>query len=99
MADDGLSKADADQLQLLSIFHYVVAGIQALFGCAPILHFLAGVFMLFVAGLSGKHGSGVPAAIVGGVFIGFAGVWMLVCWALAGCVVAAGRSLAQRKRH
>jgi hypothetical protein len=99
MADDRLSKADAEQLQALSIFHYVVAGMQALFGCFPILHFLAGTFMVFGAGLSGKNGSGIPVAIVGGFFMAFAGAWMLVCWTLATCVVVAGRSLALRRRH
>jgi hypothetical protein len=98
MADDRLLQADAEQLRILSICHYVVAGMQALFGCTPIFHFLAGAFMLFGPGLSGKSGNG-GAAIVGGFFMTFAGLWMLVCWTLATCVVIAGRNLIERKHH
>jgi hypothetical protein len=63
------------------------------------LHFLAGAFMLFGPGLSGKNGSGVPAAIVGGFFMTFAGLWMLVCWTFSACVVIAGRNLMGRRHH
>ena len=34
---------DLEHLRLLSIFHYVVAGMAAFFACFPILHFLMGV--------------------------------------------------------
>jgi hypothetical protein len=32
-----------EQLRLLSIFHYVVAGLSALFACIPIIHLALGL--------------------------------------------------------
>ncbi|MEM8932494.1 MAG: hypothetical protein AAGE94_15030, partial [Acidobacteriota bacterium] len=37
---------DASHLELLSIFHYVVAAIAALFGLFPVLHLIIGVSMV-----------------------------------------------------
>lgn len=34
-------------LRLLSIFHYVLAGISALFACIPLLHIILGIMMVF----------------------------------------------------
>jgi hypothetical protein len=38
---------DAEYLKLLTIFHYVVAGMMALWGSFPIIHFLVGLALLF----------------------------------------------------
>jgi hypothetical protein len=38
--------ADEEHLSLLSIFHYVVAGLGALFSLIPVMHILMGVGML-----------------------------------------------------
>jgi hypothetical protein len=38
---------DRHYLQLLSVFHYVVAGLTALFGCVPIFHLGIGLSLLF----------------------------------------------------
>jgi len=43
---------DEEHLRLLSIFHYVVAGLTALFACFPIIYVIIGVAML-VGGLDG----------------------------------------------
>ena len=37
---------DLQHLRLLSIFHYVVAGIIALFGLFPVFHVVFGILML-----------------------------------------------------
>jgi hypothetical protein len=94
-----LSAQDAEHLRLLSIFHYVVGGLQALFACFPILHLLIGAFLVFGPGLHGHSGERLPTALMGSFFMIFAGAWMLVGWTLAVCMVVAGRSLAQRRRH
>jgi hypothetical protein len=99
VADDPVATQDAEYLRLLSIFHYVVAGMQALFASVPIFHFLAGAFMVFGLGVLGHGGERLPGTLVGGFFMAFAGTWMLIGWSLAVCVVVAGRSLAQRKRY
>lgn len=38
---------DRHYLQLLTIFHYVAAGVTALFGCVPIFHLGVGLSLLF----------------------------------------------------
>ena len=87
---------DAEHLRILSILYYVVAGVTALFGCFPILHFVMGAAMLFGSLASEEKG---PPALVGGFFMGFAVLWIGLSWTLAAGLVVAGRSLAQRRRY
>lgn len=39
-------KEDLEHLRLLSIFHYVVAGLSGLAACFPIIHLAIGISML-----------------------------------------------------
>ena len=95
---DTLSREDAEQLRLLSIGHYVVAGLQALFGLFPVIHLAIGIWMLASPELR-QDKDGPPAALVGGFFIGFALLWMLIAWTMAVLLVVAGRNLAARRRR
>jgi hypothetical protein len=97
--DDTQKQQDAEHLRLLSIFHYVVAGMQVLFASFPIIHFVIGAAMVFGPGSFGSKSGEAPPAAVGWFFMLFAGAWMLVGWTLAACMVVAGRSLAQRRRY
>jgi len=94
----GLSEQDAEHLRLLSVFHYVVAGMMALFASFPILHLVIGLSMVF-----GKFGQetkgGPPPELFGWFFVLFAGAWMLVGWTIAVCLVLAARYLRQRRRY
>ncbi len=87
---------DAEHLKLLAIFHYVVAGLGALFACIPIVHLVIGIMMV-----NGKLGDGAkpPPPELGWVFIGIAVMAMLLGWASAAGLAYAGRCLAQRKRY
>src|SRR4249919_912743 len=96
--DDRLSREDAEQLKLLSIGHYIVAGLQALFGLFPIFHLAVGIWMLRSPEVA-KSKDGPPAALFAGFFIIFALTWILTSWVLGALLVIAGRSLAQRKRR
>jgi hypothetical protein len=87
---------DGDHLKILSICHYVMGGLMALFACLPLLHFSFGLFMLFSPV---KPEEAVPLRFAGGMVSLIAGGVILLGWTLAGCVVAAGRFLAQRRRH
>lgn len=88
---------DEQHLHLLSIFHYVVAGVGALFACFPIFHFTIGVGM-FISSLTQPREAG-PLALFGLLFAGIAGSIMLSGWAFAVCVAIAGRYLALKKNH
>lgn len=86
---------DLDQLRLLSIFHFVVGGIAALFSCIPFIHFFLGLAMT-----TGWLQDVDPAGQVFGIFfMVFAGLFILAGWAFAICVITAGRCLAARRRY
>ena len=86
---------DAEQLQLLAIFHWVVAGLTALCSFFPVIHLFLGI-----AAVSGKlHGSnsgGVEQAF-GWFFIVFASGLILMGLTLASCLAIAGRCIARRE--
>lgn len=88
---------DLQHLKLLSIFHYVMAGFAALFALFPVFHLGLGIWM--VLGDFAQPGEEAPPAFLGWVFILFSTVWIVAGLCLAGCVVAAGRFLAQRRRY
>jgi len=92
------AEQDAEHLRLLTVFHYVVAGMQALFATIPIFHFGFGVAMVFFPDTF-DGGKGAPPQFVGWFFILFAAAWIVLGWSLAACLVIAGRSLKQRKRY
>jgi len=81
---------DKQNLRLLSIFHYIVGAITALFACFPLIHVAIGIAML-VGAFDGKD---APPRFVGWIFIIFPGFMMLCGWALAVCILIAGSKLA-----
>lgn len=89
---------DSEHLRLLSVFYYVVAGIQALFACFPIIHFLLGA-VAFGVGTFGKEQERLPGMLFGGFFMLFAGAIILAGWTLAVSLIVVGNSLRQRKRY
>lgn len=85
-------------LKLLSVFHYVVGGIAALFACIPAVHLILGI-SLIVASRSAGSGNDVPPEFIGWVFALFGGAFIILGWTFAACVITAGRSLARRTRY
>ncbi len=92
------SRQDAEHLGLLSIFHYVVAGLMALWASFPIIHLVVGSFLVFGKWGEGSKGGPSPA-LIGSFFILFAGAWICMGWALAICTFIAGRRLARRQSY
>jgi hypothetical protein len=87
--------ADAEHLRLLSIFHFVLAGLHALIGCFPVIHLWIGISIL-----SGEFPLGrgeAPPPAFGWLFVGLASVAILFSWTLAVLMVLAGRRLAARR--
>ncbi len=87
---------DAEHLRLLSIFHYVVAGLAALFACLPTFHFVIGLAMI---GGWGDMPADPEAELVGWFFVIFAAVFILSGWVFAVCLALAGRYLSQRRHY
>jgi hypothetical protein len=89
---------DVEHLRLLSIFHYVVGGMIALFSCIPIIHVVLGVVMVAAPALFGP-GPQHPPPFFGLLFILIGGAIILFGWTLAGLVVYAGRCLSRHQRY
>ncbi|GAB5514694.1 hypothetical protein [Rhodopirellula baltica] len=89
---------DAEQLRLLSIFHYIVAGMLALFSLFPVIHLAIGVGI--VTGAFDGTGTGeTPPAFMGWLFIVLPLVFIAVGLTMASCIALAGRKLMQRNGH
>ncbi len=85
-----------EHLRLLSIFHYVVGGLTALFACFPIFHVVFGIIMIAAPEVFGNE---APPAFMGWMMAIMGGVFMLVGWTLAVLILYAGRCLGKRRRH
>ena len=89
---------DTEQLRLLSIFHYVVAGILALFSMFPILHVVMGIAMVTGAFDNVGNGNRLPA-FFGWMFIIFPSFIILCGMAMAVCIAIAGRRLSEVRSY
>jgi hypothetical protein len=95
-----LTREDEDHLRLLSIFHYIVAAMQALISMFPLLHFLVGAAMVFAPDKLGGSGKGDPPPdFMGWFFMAFAGAFIGLGLTVATCVALAGRFLARRRHY
>lgn len=86
---------DDEHLNLLSLFHYVVAGLTALFACFPLIHFFVGL------GIASGAFDDTPneARIFGVGLMVVAGLFILAGWTLAAAIFTAGRFLARRTHY
>jgi hypothetical protein len=82
----------AEQLRILSIFHYVVGGIHAFFGCFGIFHFAIGVSMLVCPNFFDK----APPGFFPWIFVLVGGGWMLAGWIVGFLTILSGRFITRR---
>ena len=91
---------DTEQLNLLAIFHYVVAGLAALFSFFPLLYTVFGVIFIIAARHgTAKPGEELPPEFLGWIFAVLGLVLFVIGIAMAICSFIAGRSLGLRKRY
>lgn len=88
---------DAEHLDLLGVFHYVVAALTALFALFPILHLVIGLGLL--TGRLDEAQSPDEARLVGWVFVAVAIVLIVLGLACAALFAYAGRCLRARRRY
>ena len=86
---------DERYLNLLSIFHYVVGGLTALFSCMFFMHVAMGISLL----CEGFKDENLPDRMFAWFFILLGVVFILAGWTLAGFIVATGRKLKRRDSH
>jgi hypothetical protein len=93
-----------ENLKLLAIFHYVVAGIAALFSMFPVIHLVIGFTLLAAPETMVKPGATAAADLhllhfVGAAFFILAAIFILCGLSFAACVAVSGWFLQKRTRY
>ncbi|TCZ83899.1 hypothetical protein [Lysobacter sp. N42] len=89
---------DAEHLDLLGVFHYVVAALTGLFALVPVIHLVIGLGL--VTGRLGQQAEAPDEArLVGWLFVGIALFLILLGLACAVLFAYAGRCLRGRRRY
>lgn len=100
---DFQARQDAEHLRLLSIFHYVVGGLTALFGCFGLIYVVMGiVFLAFPEAMHDSrpgHVNDPPPALVGWIFVGIGAVVVVAAWTVAALTVYGGVCLKRRQKR
>jgi hypothetical protein len=89
---------DTEHLRILSICHFVLAGIAAFFSCIPIIHVCIGLMLVFGGPSMGGSGSPPPASF-GWIFVIMGTAAILIGWICALLIFLAGRSIKQRRHY
>ncbi len=84
-----------EDLRLLAVFHYVVAGLSLLFSCFPLLYLGIGLAVAF--GAFPDDGPDRLPMFVGWLFTGIGAFLLLLVLAYAIAMIAAGRSIARQR--
>jgi hypothetical protein len=94
---------DTEHLRSLAIFHYIVAGLAALFSFFPLLYTTIGAIFIFAArhpaAAGPKPGEELPPEFLGWIFVGLGSFLFLLGIAMAICILIAGRCLSRRKHY
>ena len=90
---------DSEHLQLLAIFHYVVAGLAGLLAFFPLFYSVIGGFLLYAAQHPGPGNQEPPPAFLGWIFIVLGAVFFIAGLTMALCILIAGRCLSRRKGY
>jgi hypothetical protein len=90
-------ETDRSHLTILAVFHYVMAGLSALGGCAGLLYVALGL-MLFAGGMPDVPDS--EDAMIGGAFLTILGLVILAfSWGWAFAMAYAGRCLTTHRKR
>jgi hypothetical protein len=88
---------DDEHLRLLSVFHYVVGGLGAVFSLFPVLHLIIGLAM--VTGRIGQDNQDQFPRVFGWFFVVIALFVILCGLTYSGLLIWAGRCIAWRRHY
>jgi hypothetical protein len=93
---------DAGHLKLLAIFHFVVAGMAALFGSFPLIHVGIGVAIVtgnmnFPQQPTGSNAQPFDERWIGWMFIAMGGLFVLAGWTIAVLSLISGFQIKNRR--
>jgi hypothetical protein len=90
---------DLKHLKLLSIFHYVVGGLSALFSCMFLIHLIIGLSVLIAPeSFSGGNG-GPPPPFVGYIFTFIGGLFFSLGIVFSCFIIYSGRLLNSKRKR
>jgi hypothetical protein len=92
---------DVDQIKILAIFHFIVAGIAGLFACFPIFHLLMGISMLTGSFFQGETPTDMPFpfSMFGLMFTIIPAVMIFFGWAFAIALAISGYFLTKKQHY
>lgn len=88
-----------EQLRILSIFHYVVGALHALFGSIGLLHFFIGLSFLINPAMWNSPGQNAPPIWFGWMFMLLGGGFVLFGWTLGAATILSGRLISKRRHR
>ena len=90
---------DESNLQLLSVFHYIMGAFGCLFSFMPLIHLFLGLaFILAPAQFQGQGGE-MPPEFVGWLFFGLGLFFFVMGQTVSICIILSGRFIARRKNY
>ncbi len=92
---------DNNQLNILSIFHYVFAGITGISACFPIFHLIMGLSMLFGNFYPEEVGAEIPFPfeMFGLMFTLIPAAIIIIGWVFAIAIAISGYFLSKRRNY
>ena len=90
---------DEEQIKLLAVFHYIVAGLAGLISLFPIIHLCVGLYLVFGRQHMTGPGQTPPPIWIGWILVTVASLVIVAGMTLALFILFAGRCLAKRKHH
>jgi len=91
---------DEEHLRLLSIFHYVCAGLAACFACIFFIYVIIGLVVVLHPHVFGPQNNAPhPEQFIGLAFMVWGAMFILLGWTFAACLAYSGRCLGRRKNH
>lgn len=90
-----MENKDIEHLRLLSIFHYILGGIMALFSCFPLIHIAMGIAIIMGKFIDDNSGQ-APPPFVGWMVIIMGSVFILSGWIMSVFVLIAGMKLKRK---